>query len=694
MMAAEEIIIGIDLGTTFSVVAYVDEYGRPKVIANAEGEKTTPSVVLIDGDQIQVGAVAANQSIVKRDHVIQWVKRAMGEIDYRFQGLNPVEISAEILKKLKADAELELGVPLRKAVITCPAYFSAIEVENTLKAGQLAGLDVQEIVREPTAAAVYYGVEHLHEGGKLLVCDLGGGTYDASVLALENGVFKPLATAGDRQLGGHDWTSDLLDYVADQLTDVFGEDPRNDPATEQTLYDSCERLKRDFARSDQGSVACVHQGQTAQIKVSRGDFEKLTEWRIQQLVSWTEKALSKADPPLDWQDIDILLLVGGATRLRRVAEALAAVSGKQPVQNAEIDTMVALGAAILAKGSYRPRSAAASGIKKNVVSGLTMIQFARTAARNLGTRVILREGNDFQVGNSAIIPYGAELPVEKTRDDYQLSTVGQSCFDIPVVEFDDIGPDVIQETWRFRCPPGLPEGTKVKVTFRYDKSGQIDVEAVEQRNRTVLAKEKIRYEEPVLEGGAVPSSPRVIVFALDVSGSMDSYQKIERAKDAIIDNSRQLLQHGAGLIRIAVVAFGSRAEVICPLTSELSAIDRAVSAVSTYGTTAMGEGINLALNLLAAVDPALLKEIVLVSDGMPDATEEALAAGGRAQAQGVRLWLLNLGHDEVNEDFLRQIASDYLALDSAEGISQAIARLLTQASPARSSGITWLGGKS
>ncbi len=349
-MSTDEIILGIDLGTTFSAAAYVDEQGRPKIIRNAEGEKTTPSIVLIEDSQIQVGAVAMNQVIAKRDNVIRWIKRSMGDLDYRFQGLGPVEISAEMLKKIKTDCELELGVPVSKAVITCPAYFSAIEVESTMKAGQAAGFDVKEIVREPTAAAVYYGVEHLQEGGKLLVCDLGGGTYDASILALEGGTFKPLATAGDRQLGGHDWTSDLLDYVAELLTEIFGEDPRIDSAVEQTLYDACEQVKRNFAKADQGIIPCVYKGQTAQITVSRADFEQMTEWRIQQVLTWTEKALEKADPPLTWDQLDLILLVGGATRMRQVSEAIEKLSGKKPIQTAEADTMVALGAAILAKG--------------------------------------------------------------------------------------------------------------------------------------------------------------------------------------------------------------------------------------------------------------------------------------------------------------------------------------------------------
>src|SRR6185436_4600375 len=223
-----DLVVGIDLGTTFSSVAYVDEQGTPLVIPNAEGATSTPSVVLVDNGRIVVGEVALNQWKIDETHVVRWIKRAMGDPHYRFQGLSAVEISAEILKVLKADAELDLGQPVTEAVITCPAYFASIEIESTKEAGELAGFHVREIVKEPTAAAVHYGVEQMCEGEKVLVCDLGGGTFDATVLAFEKGCFVPLASMGDRRLGGHDWTSDLVDLVAERVAEAGGDDPRFD----------------------------------------------------------------------------------------------------------------------------------------------------------------------------------------------------------------------------------------------------------------------------------------------------------------------------------------------------------------------------------------------------------------------------------------------------------------------------------
>ena len=697
-MTDDEIILGIDLGTTFSVAAYVDPFGIPTVIPNAEGEKTTPSAVLVEDGDILVGLAAADQAIAKKGRVIQWIKRSMGEDNYTIENMTPVQVSAEILKKIKADCEAYFAarnqaVNLSKAVITCPAYFTATEVENTKRAGELAEFDVQEIVREPTAAAVYYGVEHLKEGGKLLVCDLGGGTFDASILTLENGVFRSMATAGDRQLGGHDWTKQLLSYVAEQFSDRFGDDPLLDPTLEQYLYDCCEKLKRSFAHVDQGAVTCTYQGRTETVTVSRQVFERITEYLISQVVEWSEKSLVKALPPLTWAEVDEILLVGGSTRLRRVAEALAQRSGKKPVQTAEADTMVALGAAILGRGAYRPRRpSASSGIKKDVRSGLTRINIQRTAARNFGTRVITRTPQGSSIQNSILIPYGADIPTQKTREDYRIGAAGQRFFDIPVVEFDDIGPDAIQKTFRFHCPPEISKGAAIHVTFIYDKNGQIDVEALDPKTGSSLTKERIDYQEPESVDGAAAGLK--IVFALDVSGSMDEYHKIDRARQAVLDNAGRLLSKGANQIEIGVVAFGSQAQTICALTASYDVLEKAVARLVTYGTTAMHSGLELAYNLLKDASKDTRRMILLVSDGQPDNPAMAVEIGHSIRSQGIDLKLIHIGGEGINQSFLSDISPDVFSVDNLDRLEGTIQTLLTLDAPQAQSGITWLQGGS
>ncbi len=320
-----EEIVGIDLGTTFSSVAYVDDRGLPKVIPNASGELMMPSVVLIQDGQIVVGDAAMNQWVTNEEHVVRWVKRAMGNNEYRFQGMTAVEISAEILKTLKADAETHFGHAIQHAVITCPAYFAALEIENTKKAGELAGFTVKEIIKEPTAAAVYYGIDNMGDGEKVLICDLGGGTYDATLLAYEKGVFTPLASGGSRILGGFDWTMDLVGMVTERYIDQFSVDPMIDLVAGQMLQEACEKAKRDFARMERTSIPCSYQGRVEYFEITRAEFEAQTEPHIIELVGRTEETLQKIQKT--WKDVDQILLVGGSSRLRRMGLALEEASG-------------------------------------------------------------------------------------------------------------------------------------------------------------------------------------------------------------------------------------------------------------------------------------------------------------------------------------------------------------------------------
>lgn len=702
---AEEITIGIDLGTTFSVVSYVDEEGHAHVVPNAEGKKTTPSVVLIEDGRFVVGEAAANQAIAKKDNVVQWIKRSIGDVGYTFLGYTPVEISAEILKKLKHDTETELGVPISKAVITCPAYFTAVEVENTRTAGELAGFDVQEIVKEPTAAAVYFGAGALQEGEKLLVCDLGGGTYDASLLTFENGTFRPMATAGDRQLGGHDWTMDLLEFVADELTDIFGTDPRDDPIISQKLYDDCERAKRDLTRAEQVTIACVWQDEIADVTVTREEFEEITEWRLDMLKEWTAEALAKPDPPVEWSDINYVLLVGGSVRMPSVIRAIEELSGQTPIQTAETDTMVAMGAAVLAKGRFTPSRRARGGITvARQQGGITpvappggiTVAYTRIAERNLGTKVIDiidERKRQAEIKNSIIIPWGSSVPAAETRTDYRTLGEGQEYFDVPIVEFDDTSPEQIQDTWRFFLPARTPKDTSVHVTFKYDVSGIIDVSAVEKHSNTELARDRVEFQMPDLDH-IFSSGARYVVFAIDVSSSMDLYDHLDEAKRVVTQSARGLLEVNPST-QIGIVAFGSRSTIKCSMTSEFNTIKQAVAKLHTEGSTNMADALTMSIGMLSEYPVGSLREIVMVSDGMPDNQDAALRGSERAKVEQIDMRILGIGESNVNYDFLTQLTPDVLVIDRADQMGGAMAELLAlnkpQAGSSSKGGITWGG---
>lgn len=687
-----EIIIGIDFGTTYSVMAYVDSEGRAALINNAEGKILTPSVVLIENDEVIVGDPAANLAKIKPDNVKQWIKREIGT-DEKFHGYSPIEIASQIIGKLKHDAEIELSQSIEKAVITCPAYFTGPEVENTKKAGELAGLEVMEIVREPTAAAVFYGVEHLKDREKVLVFDLGGGTFDATILELRDGKFSPLATLGERQLGGHDFTTALLGYVIDKFSDIFGEDPTSIPVVHQALYERCETAKRDLSLLDKVVIPCVLRDKTAQVEVTSETFNILTKGFIEATVFSSQMVLHKVKPPLTWDDIDKILLVGGSTRLRRVREVLQEISGKVPIQTGEVDTMVALGAAMIAKGMVRPRRSYISlDPGKTGAAGLISsipIHLDRPLVRNLGTRVIVWEEKTAKIINSTIIPYGTLAPTEKTRDDYATAVRNQIYFDLPIVEFDDIGVDEIVGTYRFSCPPGSPAGNRIAVTFKYDISGIPEVEARDVQTGQLLPKEKVKYEEPDLDNQGSFQTSRRVVFALDVSGSMHG-DKLIQAKQALLETAEALLQHGRGEIEVGLITFGTSAWELCDLTGDLDLFTRKMGGISLSGSTRMDLGIEIAAKLLRGQVGHHTCEIALVTDGMPDSESATLRAAATAREAGIHLLAVRIGAKDVDENFLRQVAGgEFQIVESAAQLRHALPNLLMQTRGDQGAAITW-----
>jgi len=693
-------VIGIDLGTTYSVVAYVDDEGNPRVIANEHGERTTPSVVLIGEDgTIEVGKTALRRVIADSERVCRWVKRRIGDNDFRFQGLSAVQISAEIIKYLKRVAEAELG-PVDEAVITCPAYFSAQEVENTRKAGELAGLKVREIIKEPTAAAVRYGLEKLHEGDRFVVCDLGGGTYDACVMKMENGLPSPIATAGSRILGGHDWTEILVDMVCDKLAPQLGdEDPRGDESVAQYLYQACENAKRDFSSSESIEVACQVDGKLATAKIARSDFEDDTESKMDVVLNETHNAIvHKAG--LTWEQIGQLILVGGSSRLRRLPLALSdkykQETGKEirPVVSEEPDLIVALGAAILGHGEVRVRRSGlqvAAG-KTAPKSGLVSVKdFKRICERDLGTKVFAKTNAGLVIENSSIIPQGTPLnPPPKESREYQVVRDGQDAIEVPVVEFDAVGSEEIFCTYRFGCPASIRKGTKIKVTFEYTLNGEIVVTARDLAAGADLQGDRTAYQEPEPPGG----NPCCVVFLIDCSYSMDENHKISLARQSIIENATTLLEKNPGTV-VGVVGFADSSRVVTPLTSDAGEVERTVSRLTTSGFTALCSGLRQSLEQIRSAGNELDKAIVLVTDGMPtDSGEDAVRIASQdIRGAGIELFTVGLGEHDVDEAFLKRLTPNQFVVSDFSKMGQCMGNFLAQltgeSTPGKTGLIKW-----
>ena len=348
-------IIGIDLGTTNSCVA-VMEGGEAVVIPNAEGSRTTPSVVAFSKDgQRLVGQVAKRQAIVNPEKTITSIKREMGtnyKVTIDDKTFTPPEISAMILTKLKNDAEAYLGQKVTQAVITVPAYFSDSQRQATKDAGKIAGLEVLRIINEPTAAALAYGLDKDNKSQKILVYDLGGGTFDVSILDLGDGVFEVLATSGDTRLGGDDFDKVIMDWIVSEFQNSDGIDLSKDKMAMQRVKEAAERAKIDLSGMTKASINLpfITVGPNGplhiDLELTRAKFEAMTEHLVQKTLEPVKQALK--DAGISTSQIDKVVLVGGSTRIPAIVEAVKKITGKEPYKGINPDECVALGAAIQA----------------------------------------------------------------------------------------------------------------------------------------------------------------------------------------------------------------------------------------------------------------------------------------------------------------------------------------------------------
>ena len=579
-------IIGIDLGTTNSCVA-VMEGGEPVVIANSEGSRTTPSVVSFQaGGERLVGQVAKRQAITNPDHTIISIKREMGtdhktKIDDKVY--SPQEISAMVLQKIKADAEAYLGETVTQAVITVPAYFNDAERQATKDAGRIAGLEVLRIINEPTAAALAYGLDKTEHNEKIFVYDLGGGTFDVSILELGDGVFEVLSTNGDTKLGGDDFDEKIMNYIAETFKAENGIDLRNDKMALQRLKEAAEKAKIELSSSMQTNInlpfitADATGPKHIDMNLTRAKFNELTHDLVQRSIEPMKKALS--DAGLSMSQIDKVILVGGSTRIPAVQEAVKNFTGKEPSKGVNPDECVAIGAAIQA-------GVLTGEVKDVLLLDVTPLTLGFETLGGVATPLIERN---------------TTIPTKKSQV-FSTAADGQTSVEIHVVQGERQMAADNKTLGRFTlsgiapAPRGIPQ---IEVTFDIDANGIVKVSAMDkgtgkEANITITASTNLsddEVERAVKEAEKFAEEDKKRKESIEVKNNADqlAYQtekQLEELGDKIAADDKAKIT--SKLDALKAVKDGEDLEAIKKATEELTQEFYAISSKMYQAAGAQG----------------------------------------------------------------------------------------------------------
>jgi len=647
-------VIGIDLGTTFSAAARIGADGRPVIIPNAEGEKITPSVIWFGTDPPTIGRPAKDEQRTGATDIAAFFKRSMGDPNYQLtfhdRDYTPTDLSTLVLQKIKADCEDALQVPVTHAVITVPAYFNNQQREATIEAGRRAGLHVPRIINEPTAAAFAYGIQQSGPPETCLVYDLGGGTFDISIVHITPDAIEILGTDGDHELGGKDWDDRIARYLANSFRDEFGYDPLDAAVSYQDLLVQCETVKQQLSTRNAVKVPLTFDGRSGHYELTRVKFEELTSDLMERTQWLTEQTLKNAR--LTWSDLTCVLLVGGSTRMPMVRSYVEQMSGKPPRVGVNVDEAVALGAAIQAALDMPSQSTPVWAL-----GGTRRVQ--DVTSHSLG--IIAESPDRSRYINSKIIAKNQPIPSSMRRP-YQLRTRarGENVLEVYVTqgESDDPTQCSLLGKYRFSNITHVTgrEAAVLEINYDYDQNGVVAVSAIERATEKCLPMtvEPIPGDLSWLRSPPpqeVATAHVTAYLAFDLSGSMSGHPLSEAQKAAQRFLSGIDLSHNS----IGLMSFADTCMTNVEACQDASRLERGIAglAIGSVGGSNDTDPFRHALGLLKPVED--LRYLIVLTDGVWSDQERAAREAKACHQAGIEI--IAVGFGGADQRFLEEIST-------------------------------------
>ena len=669
--------VGIDLGTTFSAVARIDPAtGKPTIIKNSFDSATTPSVLCFEKNgNVLFGEDAKNMQSVGDTNAIAFFKRSMGKdmfsVDFHGKSYDATALSSILLKKLKEEAEEQIGEKIDAAVITVPAYFTHKEREATIKAGQMAGLEVIAIINEPTAAAFAYGLNEKKYEQTVLIFDLGGGTFDVTLAKINQNEISILGSDGDHELGGKDWDDCIARYLASEFYEQYGVDISEDPEMVASLLVTAENTKKQLTSKDVVSVPITYGNVRGTIDITEEIFESISQFLIGTTKEVTERLLDSVG--VSWSQVDGVILVGGSTRMRMIHNYVYEMSGKPPLGGVNVDEAVALGAAIRANITDKGQVVASlGGARKS--DALPAILGAKAVsdvtAHSLGMIAVSPDGESYI--NSIIIKKNTRIPASNTKSFNFRTRAKDNELEVYVLQGEHTRPldntlihkYVITGIERTSTPQAV-----IDVTYHYTENGVIEVSAVQKETGKKLP---IKVEAIPDDMSWTDTSPKdqvpdkvdmpevEVVLCIDLSGSMCG-EPIQKAMSAMNDFLDQM---DSSYTKVGLVAFGNSAKSLCSPTDDFQSLRRIISklaGMADRGEVGFGTSAEPFTAAQADFDRHLFKPrceicyIVVLTDGCWDNASNAVSIAKKCHNRKIEIMALGFGDADYN--FLKKIAS-------------------------------------